>query len=147
MTRAIWATKHAVKTVLNDTVQATGLYKPLGRLRGGLASVFFYRAVGEVDSVPICSDNIIPTEAFRRQMDYLAEHRNVVSLVDCLEAIDSTGASGLYSVPAAGGTPREVVRFDDPSKSVLPQSLVVKDKVYFALAEYESDIWVMDLEW
>jgi Tol biopolymer transport system component len=79
--------------------------------------------------------------------DFLIPDWSADGRVIYFNAIDSTGASGLYSVPAAGGTPREVVRFDDPSKSVLPQSLVVKDKVYFALAEYESDIWVMDLEW
>jgi TolB protein len=62
-------------------------------------------------------------------------------------ATDSTGAAGLYSVPTAGGTPRQVVRFDDPSLSVLPQIVVRNQKVYLSVAEYESDIWAMDLEW
>lgn len=91
-TRFLWATKHALKSSLNTTIQSTGLYRPMARLRGNRATVLFYRAVGEPDSLPICSSNIIPTEEFRRQMRYLAEHRHVVSLTECLDAIDSTGA-------------------------------------------------------
>jgi Tol biopolymer transport system component len=61
-------------------------------------------------------------------------------------AADSTGALGLYAIPAAGGTPHVVVRFDDPTKSVWMIYSLGDDRVYFSLAEYESDIYVMDLE-
>jgi serine/threonine-protein kinase len=62
-------------------------------------------------------------------------------------AIDSTGARNLYVIPAAGGIPQEVVRFDDPTKNVswVPFTLG-DDKVYFSMREVESDIYVMDLE-
>jgi Tol biopolymer transport system component len=61
-------------------------------------------------------------------------------------ASDSAGALGMYAIPAAGGTPRMVVRFDDPTKSVWMIYSLADGKVYFSLSEYESDIYVMDLE-
>jgi serine/threonine-protein kinase len=65
-------------------------------------------------------------------------------------AMDSTGAAGQYAIPAAGGIPRQVIRFDDPTKNVSrlpywPYSLG-DGKVYFSVKEIESDIYVMDLE-
>jgi len=60
---------------------------------------------------------------------------------------DSAGNRNLYKISAAGGTPQEVVRFDDPTKDLtwLPYTLA-RDKAYFSVKEIESDIWVMDLE-
>jgi len=64
--------------------------------------------------------------------------------------IDSTGPAALYAIPTAGGTPREVVRFEDPTKDLshLPGHLrtLGEGKAYFSLKEIESDIYVMDLE-
>jgi TolB protein len=59
---------------------------------------------------------------------------------------DSTGVESLYAIPAQGGSPREVVRFDDPTKNVWPMYSLGEDRVYFSVREVESDIYVMDLE-
>ncbi len=59
---------------------------------------------------------------------------------------DSDGTSSLLAVPVAGGTPRLLVRFDDPSK---PSSRVEfttdGEHFYFTISRRESDIWLMEL--
>ncbi len=60
--------------------------------------------------------------------------------------ITTSGSQGLYSIPAAGGQPRLLVRYDDPAKQVFAWGFSVGDgKVYLTVSEYESDIYVMDL--
>jgi Tol biopolymer transport system component/tRNA A-37 threonylcarbamoyl transferase component Bud32 len=56
---------------------------------------------------------------------------------------------GLYSVSASGGEPRLLVRFDEPSMQVSPLGGVVESDgmFYFTIGEFESDIYVMDLEY
>ncbi len=63
-------------------------------------------------------------------------------------ANDSTGVGGLYVVPVEGGRAREVVRFDGPARAVgiLFAFTLADDRVYFTISEYESDIWVADVE-
>ena len=61
-------------------------------------------------------------------------------------AVDSAGAIGLYAIPAAGGDPRLVVRFDDPTKNVWMIYSLGDGEAYLSLGEYESDIYAMDLE-
>jgi hypothetical protein len=39
------------------------------------------------------------------------------------------------------------VAFDDPSVAVQGYLTVGPEHLYLTIAEYESDIWVMDLEW
>jgi len=56
------------------------------------------------------------------------------------------GGVTLYTIPAEGGARREVVQFDDPSKTVWPYFSLGSDKVYFSVKEIDSDIYVMDLE-
>jgi len=52
----------------------------------------------------------------------------------------------LYAIPSAGGHPRLVVRFDDPAMTVYDIPVTVGNgRFYFAIAEMESDIHVMDL--
>ncbi len=61
-------------------------------------------------------------------------------------ATRTDGSQGLYSVPAAGGEPRLLVRYDDPTKQVFIWGFSVGDgKVYLTVSEFESDIYVMDL--
>ncbi len=59
---------------------------------------------------------------------------------------------GIWSMPVAGGEPTRLVAFDDPSLTLLTgpavRSLSVgPDRFYLTISEYESDIWVMDLEY
>ena len=50
-------------------------------------------------------------------------------------------------VPAVGGTPRVVVRFDDPTRPWHRYGLRVHgERVYFTLGDLQSDIWVAELE-
>ena len=62
--------------------------------------------------------------------------------------VEEDGSQGVWSVPAAGGYPRLVIESDDPSLWFLEFSLTVgPEHIYLAVGEYESDIWVMDLEY
>ena len=54
--------------------------------------------------------------------------------------------STIWSVPSAGGTPRLLVRFDDPSRRSLRRELATDGKrFYFSVARDESDLWAMEL--
>ncbi|MCZ6620266.1 MAG: hypothetical protein O7E57_19275, partial [Gammaproteobacteria bacterium] len=60
---------------------------------------------------------------------------------------DAEGSQGIWEIPTEGGTPRLVIENDDESRWIYSMSLRVHgDRIYFSVAEYESDIWVMDLE-
>jgi len=64
--------------------------------------------------------------------------------------IHEDGSEGVWWIPANGGDAAKVVAFDDPSLSVptdLPLLTVGPENLYLTISEYESDIWVMDLEW
>jgi len=64
-------------------------------------------------------------------------------------AIGPDGVYGIYAVAAAGGEPRRLVRFDEPSMQVYRGGAVVEHDgmFYFAIGEIESDIYVMELEY
>ena len=53
---------------------------------------------------------------------------------------------GMWGVPAAGGTPRELVRFDDPIRGQASGNFsVAGDRFLFFINEFESDVWVVEL--
>ena len=55
--------------------------------------------------------------------------------------------TGIWSVPASGGEPRMLVRFGDPSRVPLRWEWSTdSERFYFTLTEYETDVWVMELE-
>jgi serine/threonine-protein kinase len=60
------------------------------------------------------------------------------------------GRTGIWSWPLAGGEPRLLVAFDDPRdvpRTEVRGALNVHgDHLYLTVAQYESDIWVMDLK-
>jgi len=61
-------------------------------------------------------------------------------------AASADGVEGVYQVPATGGTPRLLVRLDDPSLSVYNGAMLPGNgQLYFAVGEIESDVYVMDL--
>ena len=63
-------------------------------------------------------------------------------------AIHEDGSRGVWWIPATGGDVTKVIAFDDPSLEVFINALSVgSDNLYLMIAEYESDIWVMDLEY
>jgi hypothetical protein len=57
------------------------------------------------------------------------------------------GTSGMWSVSMEGGAWTELIRFDDPARQPRLEIAVHNDTVYFTIGEFESDIWVMDVEW
>ena len=57
------------------------------------------------------------------------------------------GSRGIWWLPAEGGEATMVVPFDDPSLVVFPGITIGPENFYLTIAEYESDIWVMDLDW
>ncbi|MEO8637199.1 MAG: protein kinase [Gemmatimonadales bacterium] len=61
-------------------------------------------------------------------------------------AVGMDNMQGLYQVDAHGGTPRLVVRFDDPAQAVYGATVVIGNGMFYcAIGEIESDIYVMDL--
>src|SRR5262249_52309117 len=55
-------------------------------------------------------------------------------------ALGPDGVQGVYQVAAAGGPPKLLVRFDDPSQLVFPSAIVVGNgQFYFAIGSLESD--------
>ena len=58
--------------------------------------------------------------------------------------LDSDGRASIWAIPAAGGTPRLLVRFDDPARPS-PRAEFATDgkRLFFTVAERESDIWQM----
>ena len=57
------------------------------------------------------------------------------------------GSRALYALPATGGEPRVVVRYDDPTRELFFVGFSIGiGKVYVSLGEYEADIYAMDLE-
>ncbi len=53
----------------------------------------------------------------------------------------------MWLVPVTGGEATQLVAFDDPSLSVFNTLTVGPDHFYLTISEYESDIYVMDLEY
>jgi serine/threonine-protein kinase len=57
---------------------------------------------------------------------------------------DAEGRASFWSVPAAGGTPRLLVRLDDPARpSYRPQWAFGRGRLFFPVEDRQSDVWVM----
>ena len=62
------------------------------------------------------------------------------------------GRRGVWAIPVAGGPPRLVIVWDDPTLTVpgLVNPLrpdVGANRLYLTVSQYESDIWVANLRW
>jgi serine/threonine-protein kinase len=63
------------------------------------------------------------------------------------KAYDRERESTIWAVPAAGGSPRLLVRFDVPSRRSLRREFATDGKrFYFTVANDESDLWSMELK-
>ncbi|HEY3012614.1 MAG TPA: BTAD domain-containing putative transcriptional regulator [Gemmatimonadales bacterium] len=63
------------------------------------------------------------------------------------KAFDPAGRSSLWSIPAAGGAPKLLVRFDDPSRpSSRPEFATDGNRFFFTIGARHSDVWVMELK-
>jgi Tol biopolymer transport system component len=63
------------------------------------------------------------------------------------QASDGEGNWGLWTIAAAGGNPRQVVKYDEPDKRYGYHYISTDGEyLYFTLKQAESDIWVLDLD-
>jgi serine/threonine-protein kinase len=62
-------------------------------------------------------------------------------------ATHQDGSHGVWWIPAEGGTATNIVAADDPDRILLGFLSVSATHLYLTIAEYESDIWVTDLNW
>lgn len=58
---------------------------------------------------------------------------------------DQSGRTSFWSVPAGGGTPRELLRLDPGLQSHRPEFATDGRRFYFTVTERLSDIWIMEL--
>jgi Tol biopolymer transport system component len=59
---------------------------------------------------------------------------------------DARGNASVWSVPAAGGAPRLLVRFDDPTHpSYRPELAISGGRIFFTIEDRQSDVYVMDV--
>jgi len=57
---------------------------------------------------------------------------------------DAKGNAEFWSIPIAGGAPTLLARFDDPDRpSYRPEWSVGAGRMYFTIADLQSDVWVM----
>jgi Tol biopolymer transport system component/serine/threonine protein kinase len=62
------------------------------------------------------------------------------------KSFDSEGQSSIWAIPAAGGMPRLLIRFDDPARqSSRPEFATDGQRLFFTLTEREADVWEMEL--
>ncbi len=61
-------------------------------------------------------------------------------------ATHEDGTRGMWAMPMQGGEPRLVIALDNDEISALYDFSVGPDHLYVTVGEYESDIWVMDVE-
>jgi eukaryotic-like serine/threonine-protein kinase len=62
------------------------------------------------------------------------------------KAADSERRASIWAIPAAGGTPRLLVRFDDPSRPSLRREFATDGvRFFFTIAQDESDIWIAEM--
>lgn len=65
-----------------------------------------------------------------------------------LESRGRDGVRGIWAVPVAGGPPRPVILEDDPGHGFsAPKFAVGRDRLYVAVRESESNIWVTRLQY
>jgi Tol biopolymer transport system component len=63
-----------------------------------------------------------------------------------LKTFDARGQAALWALAPEGGAPRQLVRFDEPMRPTRRPEFAVDDRrLYFTLAQSESDVWVMQL--
>jgi Tol biopolymer transport system component len=59
---------------------------------------------------------------------------------------DAKGNASIWAIPAAGGTPRLLVHFDDPSHpSYRPEFAISGGRIFFISEDRQSDVFVMEV--
>jgi hypothetical protein len=64
------------------------------------------------------------------------------------KAYDQKRQSSIWAIAASGGTPRLLIRFDDPAHRSPRREFATDEKrFYFTIAGEESDLWATELAW
>ena len=59
---------------------------------------------------------------------------------------DTRDRSSIWAVPVTGGTPRLLIRFDDPARPSTRREFATDGKrIYFSIGDQRSDLWLMEL--
>ncbi len=59
---------------------------------------------------------------------------------------DAQGRASFWSIPATGGRPRLLARFDDPTRPSNGVAFTTDGKrLYFAIDDRQSDVWVVEV--
>jgi eukaryotic-like serine/threonine-protein kinase len=104
--------------------------------RGGEVLIVAPDGTGERRLVPRSSDRPNPQYAI-----WSGDSRTIF-----FKAADAQRRASIWVVPAAGGTPRLLVRFDDPSRPSLRREFATDGvRFFFTMAQDESDIWVAEV--
>lgn len=61
------------------------------------------------------------------------------------KAYDARDRSSIWRVPWNGGAPRLVLRFDDAHPSTRREIATDGTRLYFTIADQQSDVWLMTL--
>lgn len=140
-----WSAPQALPVVVgSDTVQTgIGTWSPEGRLiacscQGGLVVLPAAGGLGRLlvpDPSPGFSAQSTPRLTWSR------DSRMIYYLT-----ADSAGVHGVNVVPVAGGPPRVVVRFDDPTRPWHRYGIGLHGgRFYFTLGDLQGDIWVAEI--
>jgi TolB protein len=63
------------------------------------------------------------------------------------KAYDTRERSSIRVAPVSGGTPRLLIRFDDPARPSARREIATDGKrLFFSLAQQESDVWLVELK-
>jgi serine/threonine-protein kinase len=63
------------------------------------------------------------------------------------KASDDERRATIWAMPATGGAPRLLMRFDDPLRQSLRREFATDgERLYFTIAQDESDVWVMEIK-
>jgi eukaryotic-like serine/threonine-protein kinase len=64
-----------------------------------------------------------------------------------VKAASNERRATIWSVPVAGGAPRLIMRFDDPSRPSLRREFATDGtRLYFTIAQDESDVWIVEIK-
>ncbi len=59
---------------------------------------------------------------------------------------DTRGNASIWSVPAVGGKPKLLIRFDDPARQSYRSDWdLARDRAYFPIADRQGDVWVIEV--
>ena len=78
---------------------------------------------------------------YAEQMRWSADSRTLY-----FKSHDPRGNASIWEIPITGGTPKLLLRVDDPARpSYRPEWVVGAGRMYFTIQDRQSDVWVMDV--